>query len=155
MEPIGAVFWALHVNDQKEGERKKIALQAKWCIQNGMKFEFRNEKNIQKGPFHIRNLSVLASRARRFRVSSVNAAQMTVKFMADTGRATISELEECGFFETGRTLDYLADLAKRPCGVKVWDGWKELIIPEYFICNNGSDRGFDIYRLNPIMPGYD
>ena len=43
------------------------------------------------------------------------------------------------------------NLAKRPCGVSVWAGWKELIIPEYFICSNDSEREFDIYRLNPIM----
>ncbi len=97
----------------KEGERKKIALQAKWCIQNDVNYEYRNEKNIHKGPFHIRNLSLLASRARRFSVSSVNADQMTVKFLADTGRATVSLLEECGVFGTGKTLDYLADLYYR------------------------------------------
>ena len=43
------------------------------------------------------------------------------------------------------------NLAKRPCGVSVLDGWKELIIPEYFICSNDLEREFDIYRLNPIM----
>lgn len=79
----------------KEGERKKIALQAKWCILNDVRYEYRNEKTIQKGPFHIRNLSVLADRARRFSVTSANADRMTIKFLADTGRALASIRQSC------------------------------------------------------------
>ncbi len=92
---------------------KKIAMQAKWCIQNGLEFEFRNEKNIHKGPYFIRNLSVLSSRARRFRTPSLNADQMLIGFLSEIKRSSLSELETSGKFEDGRTLDYLADLFYR------------------------------------------
>lgn len=92
---------------------KTIAMQAKWCIQNGLEFEFRNEKNIHKGQFFIRNLNVLASRARRFRAYSVNADQMIKGFLYEKKRISIEELEKSGFFESGRTIDYLADLYYR------------------------------------------
>ena len=43
------------------------------------------------------------------------------------------------------------ELSKRPCGVSVNYGWKELIIPEYFICiEKNEENEFDIYRLDPI-----
>ena len=96
-----------------EESHKGIALQAKWCIQNGLEYEYRNEKNIQKGRFLVRNLSILASRARRFRTPSVNADQMIIGYLADIRRASISVLEESGRFDTGKTLDYLADLYYR------------------------------------------
>lgn len=92
---------------------KTIAMQAKWCIQNGLEFEFRNEKTIHKGKFFIRNLNVLAARARRFKVSSVNADQMIRGFLCEKKRMTISELEKSGFFKSGKTIDYLADLYYR------------------------------------------
>ena len=92
---------------------KKISLQAKWCIQNGLEYEFRNEENILKGPFFIRNLNVLAARARRFRIQSVNADQMIIGFLAEQQRASLSALESSGRFDDGRTLDYLADLYYR------------------------------------------
>ena len=69
--------------DDGTQNHKKIALQAKWCIQNGLEFEYRNEKTIQKGPFLVRNLNVLASRARRFKVTSTNADQMTIGFLSE------------------------------------------------------------------------
>ncbi len=97
----------------EESEHCTISAAAAWCIQNGQKFEFRNEKNIKKGIFYIRNLSVLASRAQRFRVQSVNADQMLIGYLKGIKRASISELENSGRFETGRTLDYLADLYYR------------------------------------------
>lgn len=96
-----------------EEERRSVSAAAAWCIQNGQKFEFRNEKNIKSGPFFIRNLSVLASRALRFRVQSVNADQMLIGYLKEIKRAKISDLENSGRFETGRTLDYLADLYYR------------------------------------------
>ena len=89
---------------------KKIAMQAKWCIQNGLDYEFRNENNIRTGAFLIRNLSILASRARRFSVQSVNADQMIIGFLAEHRRASLSVLENSGRFEDGRALAYLADL---------------------------------------------
>ena len=92
---------------------KKIALQAKWCIQNGLEYEFRNEENIHKGPLLIRNLNVLASRARRFQVQSVNADQMLLGFLSEQQRASLTMLEHSGRFDDGRTLDYLADLYYR------------------------------------------
>lgn len=45
-------------------------------------------------------------------------------------------------------------LSKKPGGVKVGDGWKELIIPEYFIAMSRTDDGFEIFRLDPVFPGY-
>ena len=45
-------------------------------------------------------------------------------------------------------------LSKHPGGVKVGDGWKELIIPEYFIAKSRTDDGFEIFRLDPVFPGY-
>lgn len=92
---------------------KKIALQAKWCIQNGMEYEFRNEKNIHMGPFFIRNLNVLASRARRFHLKSVNSDQMIIGFLSEQQRASLTMLENSGRFDDGKTLDYLADLYYR------------------------------------------
>lgn len=45
-------------------------------------------------------------------------------------------------------------LSKRSCGVSVWDSWKELIIPEYFIGRCIDEDGFEIFRLDPVFPGY-
>jgi hypothetical protein len=72
-----------------EESHKGIALQAKWCIQNGLEYEYRNEKNIHKGKFLIRNLSVLASRARRFSISSTNGDQMLIGFLSEKKRESI------------------------------------------------------------------
>ncbi len=96
-----------------EESHKSIALQAKWCIQNGLGFNFRNEKSIQKGQFYIRNLNVLAARARRFRTLSHNADQMVIGFLSDVKRASVSLLDKSGRFESGKTMDYLADLYYR------------------------------------------
>lgn len=96
-----------------EETHKTIAMQAKWCIQNGLEYEFRNEKVIHKGRYFIRNLNVLAARARRFRLSSVNADQMIRGFLHEKKRITIEELAGSGWFESERTIDYLADLYYR------------------------------------------
>ncbi len=96
-----------------EDSHKSIAVQAKWCIQNGIGFNYRNEKNIHKGQFYIRNLSVLAARARRFTMSSYNADQMLIGFLSEVKRATVSTLDKSGRFESGRTMDYLSDLYYR------------------------------------------
>ena len=56
---------------------------------------------------------MLASRARRFRAYSVNADQMIKGFLYEKKRISIEELEKSGFFESGRTIDYLADLYYR------------------------------------------
>ena len=41
------------------------------------------------------------------------------------------------------------ELAKRPEGVNVWDGWKDLVIPEYFVCVDNEGKFIDLYRLDP------
>ncbi len=43
----------------------------------------KEEKNIHKGKFLIRNISVLASRARRFSISSTNGDQMLIGFLSE------------------------------------------------------------------------
>lgn len=97
-----------------EGDtHKKIAMQAKWCIQNGLEYEYRNEKNIHKGKFYIRNLSVLAARARRFDKPSQTADQMILGFLSEIRRDSIENLEKSGRFENGKDLEYLADLYYR------------------------------------------
>ena len=96
-----------------EETHKTIAMQAKWCIQNGLEYEFLNEKVIHKGRYFIRNLNVLAARARRFRLSSVNADQIIRGFLHEKKRITIEELAGSGWFESERTIDYLADLYYR------------------------------------------
>lgn len=45
-------------------------------------------------------------------------------------------------------------LSRKPCGVNVFDGWKDVIIPEYFITQSKTEDGFEIFRLDPIFPGY-
>ncbi len=96
-----------------DGYHKETAFQAKWCTQNGLHYEHRSEKNIHNGKFFIRNLAVLAARARRFETPSITADQMVIGFLSEIQRDTIDNLSRSGRFEDGRTLDYLADLYYR------------------------------------------
>lgn len=42
------------------------------------------------------------------------------------------------------------DLARRPQGVSVRDGWKELRVPEYYVCKKDNDSGLYLYRKKHI-----
>ena len=37
-------------------------------------------------------------------------------------------------------------LARRPLGVSVWDGWRELRVPEYYICQKKRNGTMYLYR---------
>ena len=42
------------------------------------------------------------------------------------------------------------DLARRHQGVSVRDGWKELKVPEYYICKNNNSNELYMYRKKQI-----
>ncbi|SFC46971.1 cytidylyltransferase domain-containing protein [Butyrivibrio sp. YAB3001] len=70
-EEYQGVAYLCSSDDSKD--HVKVACQSAWCLQNDVNFVFRNEKNIETGPFYIRNISLLAARARRFTACGVNA----------------------------------------------------------------------------------
>ena len=56
-------------------EHAKIACQSAWCLQNNVNYVFRNDKSIETGPFFIRNISILATRARISGLPTISAVK--------------------------------------------------------------------------------
>lgn len=102
-------------SDTKKGERDRIqvAVQKTWCLQNEFQYTLRTDKEIELGEFYIRNLNLLAAKARRFHISSENADNVIRNYLAELNRTTIGYLVSSGRFEQNRTLDYLANLYYR------------------------------------------
>lgn len=102
-------------SDSEQGERcqKQIEIQKKWSEQNNFLYILRTNNDIEKGPHFIRNLSLLAVKARRFSTTSKESDQSVISYLSNIKRTTIGLLAESGKFETFLTLDYLADLFYR------------------------------------------
>lgn len=101
--------------ETQKGERirKQIAVQSAWCIQNSFQYTVRTEKEIELGQFYIRNINLLAAKARRFATPSQNADNILINYLQSLGKTTVGYLVSSGRFEHNRTLDYLADLYYR------------------------------------------
>lgn len=102
-------------SDTKKGERdrRQVTVQKKWCLQNEFQYTLRTDKEIELGEFYIRNLNLLAAKARRFHVYSENADDVIRNYLAELNRTTIGYLVSSGRFRQNKTLDYLADLYYR------------------------------------------
>ena len=100
-------------SEKSERDRKQIAIQKAWCLQNNFTYSVRTDKEIELGNFYIRNLDLLAAKARRFHVHSPNADAVLINYLADLQATSIGYLVSSGRFEQGKTLDYLADLYYR------------------------------------------
>lgn len=99
--------------DKGERDRRQVAVQKAWCLQNGFQYTLRTDKEIELGEFYIRNLNLLAAKARRFHISSKNADDVIINYLAELNTTTIGYLVSSGRFEQNRTLNYLADLYYR------------------------------------------
>lgn len=102
-------------SDTKKGERdrRQVTVQKKWCLQNEFQYTLRTDKEIELGEFYIRNLNLLAAKARRFHVYSENADDVIRNYLAELNRTTIGYLVSSGRFRQNKTLDYLANLYYR------------------------------------------
>lgn len=96
-----------------ERDRRQVAVQKSWCLQNGFQYALKTDKEIEIGEFYIRNLNLLAAKARRFHTPSKNADNVIINYLAEMNKTTIGYLVSSGRFEQNRTLDYLADLYYR------------------------------------------
>ncbi len=110
-EEYQGVAYLCSSDDSKD--HVKVACQSAWCLQNDVNFVFRNEKNIETGPFYIRNISLLAARARRFTACGLNADRIFLSFIQAKRHICIGELEKMGRLEKYRALDYISDLYYR------------------------------------------
>ena len=110
-EEYQGVAYLCSSDDSKD--HVKVACQSAWCLQNDVNFVFRNEKNIEIGPFYIRNISLLAARARRFTACGVNGDRIFLSFIQAKRHICIGELEKMGRIEKYRALDYISDLYYR------------------------------------------
>lgn len=99
--------------EKGERDRRQVAVQKTWCMQNGFQYTVRTDKEIELGEFYIRNLNLLAAKARRFHIPSKNADNVIMNYLAELRTTTIGYLVSSGRFEQNRTLDYLADLYYR------------------------------------------
>ena len=76
-------------------------------------YVLRTDKDIEKGQYFIRNLSVLSAKARRCHIESKEADKAIISYLSKIERTTIGLLSESGRFEINKTLDYLSDLYYR------------------------------------------
>ena len=90
--------------------REQVAIQKMWCLQNEYEYCLRTDRDIELGPFWIRNLSYLAAKARRFQIPDKDAERIIVHYLQNIDRSTIGLLDSSGRFERFRTMDYLAYL---------------------------------------------
>ena len=93
--------------------QEQIEIQKMWCLQNDFPYVLRTDKDIEKGQYFIRNLSVLSAKARRFHIESKEADKAIISYLSKIERTTIGLLSESGRFEINKTLDYLSDLYYR------------------------------------------
>lgn len=102
-------------SDSPKGKRsqEQIEIQKMWCLQNDFPYVLRTDKDIEKGQYFIRNLSVLSAKARRFHIESKEADKAIISYLSKIKRTTIGLLSESGRFEINKTLDYLSDLYYR------------------------------------------
>ena len=102
-------------SDSPKGKRsqEQIEIQKMWCLQNDFPYVLRTDKDIEKGQYFIRNLSVLSAKARRFHIESKEADKAIISYLSKIERTTIGLLSESGRFEINKTLDYLSDLYYR------------------------------------------
>ncbi len=99
--------------DKGERSRNQLVAQKMWCLQNGFDYNLRTDKDIEDGEFYIRNLSSLATKARRFHIESDVADKAIINYLAEANCTTIGFLVSSGRFDNGKTIDYLADLYYR------------------------------------------
>lgn len=102
-------------SDDKRGERsrRQIEIQKHWCLQNNYKYTVRTDKEIEPGPYAIRNLSVLCAKARRRSHDDAISANSFIQYLSERGCLTIGQLYSSGRITSMRGLDYLADLFYR------------------------------------------
>lgn len=97
-------------SDTPEGERsrKQISAQKAWCLQNGMDYVVRTDKEIHKGQFYVRNLRFLFGRVKRMSLLEKNVENVLKEYLKKTCPTTVGYIDSTGRFENNRTFDYLA-----------------------------------------------
>lgn len=115
-EEIQEVKYQEELNsDTKQGERSRnqVALQKIWCLQNNLNYEVRTDKDIEKGQFYIRNLSVLSAKARRFNQAIQSSDNALISYFKSNTITTIGELIESEIIGKFGALEYVSDLYYR------------------------------------------
>ena len=97
-------------NTTDEETSKLIALVSSWGKQSGESIKVMTADDIYKGPFYIRNICLIAARARRCKTTDKSSDRAFLGILREIGPASIGDLIERGYLSRVNAITYIADL---------------------------------------------
>lgn len=85
-------------------------LTSSWGRQSGEHIRVVTEADIYKGPFYMRNLYLIAARARRCARSDKTSDRVFLEFLRDSKAVTVGKLMKEGYLSREKGFAYISDL---------------------------------------------
>ena len=100
-------------NTADEETSKLIMTASAWGKQSGEHIKVMTADDIYRGPFYIRNLCLIAARARRCKKADRSSDRIFLGILKEIGRTSIEDLIKRGYLSSTNAVTYVSDLYYR------------------------------------------